>query len=131
MVLDSSALIAIVLGEPEAPAFSRALTEADDPMISTATLVEASIVLEARNGPGGVQDLDELLFATGVRYVAVDPTHAMAAREGFRKFGKGRSAAGLNLGDCFAYALAITTGRPLLFKGDDFAKTDVTPALAT
>ena len=94
-------------------------------MISAATLVEVSIVLHARTGADGVADLDELLRAAGVRIVAVDADQAHEAREAFTRYGRGRSPAALNLGDCFAYACARTHGVPLLFKGDDFEKTDV------
>jgi ribonuclease VapC len=125
VVADTSALIAILLGEPERDRFVHLLAEADDPLISAATLVEASIVMLAKTGPDGVGDLDDLLAAAAVRCVAVDATQARIARDAFERFGKGRSAAGLNYGDCFSYALAAATNRPLLFKGDDFEHTDI------
>jgi ribonuclease VapC len=128
MVVDSSAVLAILLGEPERDDYIALLAGADDPLISTATLVEASIVMQVRAGDAGVQDLDDLLAAAGVRPVAVDADQAALARQAFARFGKGRAPAGLNFGDCFAYALAQATGRPLLFKGADFAQTDVTAA---
>jgi ribonuclease VapC len=127
MVVDSSALLAVLLDEPEGPRFIGLLADAEDPLISAATLVEASIVMQAKTGEPGVDDLDELLAAAAVRCVAVDRAQAHIAREAYTRFGKGRSPAGLNFGDCFSYALAQETGRPLLFKGDDFALTDVTP----
>ena len=96
MVADTSALIAILLGEPERDRFVHLLAEADDPLISAATLVEASIVMLAKTGPDGVGDLDDLLAAAAVRCVAVDATQARIARDAFERFGKGRSAAGLN-----------------------------------
>ena len=99
-------------------------------MVSAATLVEASIVMRARTGGGGVEDLDALLAAAAVRCVAVDAAQAHLARDAFARFGKGQAPAGLNLGGCFSYALAKATDRRLLFKGVDFSQTDVTPALA-
>ncbi len=128
MILDTSALMAVLLGEPERASFIALLAEAADPLISAATLVEASIVIQAKTGDEGVADLDELLAAAAVRCVAVDSVQARAARSAFARFGKGRAPAGLNFGDCFSYALARTMDRPLLFKGDDFLHTDVTPA---
>ena len=128
MVVDTSALVAVLLAEPERDLFIELLAGADDPLISAATLVEASIVMLARSGEDGVADLDELLATAAVRPVAVDSTQARLARDAYARFGKGRAPAGLNFGDCFAYALAMATGRPLLFRGTDFATTDVTPA---
>jgi len=128
VVTDTSALVAILLDEPERDSFIALLADAEDPLISAATLVEASIVMQAKTGADGVADLDELLAAAAVRCVAVDTTQARAARAAFARFGKGRAPAGLNFGDCFSYALAQVTDRPLLFRGDDFTKTDVTPA---
>jgi ribonuclease VapC len=129
VVLDTSALLAMLLGEPERDAFIAALATADDPLISAATLVEASIVTEVKVGAAGVADLDALLGAAAVRCVAVDEAQARLARDAFARFGRGRGPAALNYGDCFAYALARAMDRPLLFKGEDFEKTDVTPAL--
>jgi ribonuclease VapC len=128
MVLDTSALVAMLLGEPERDRFIRLLAEAHDPLLSAATLLEASIVMQAKTGDDGVSDLDELLTAAAVRPIAVDATQAYLARDAHARFGKGRAPAGLNFGDCFAYALAQATGRPLLFKGTDFELTDVKPA---
>ncbi len=128
MVLDTSALIAVLLGEPEQDEFVALVAAADDPLISAATLVEASIVMQAKTGHEGVRDLDALLSAAAVRCIAVDLAQARAARDAFSRYGKGRAPAGLNFGDCFSYALAKATGRPLLFKGADFSLTDITPA---
>lgn len=128
MVIDTSALLAVLLGEPERDRFIELLANADDPVMSAATLVESSIVMLARTGPEGVGDLDELVAAAAVRCVAVDSAQALLAREAFARFGRGRAPAGLNYGDCFSYALARATGRPLLFKGDDFVHTDVARA---
>jgi ribonuclease VapC len=119
----------VLLGESERDALIALLAEADDPLISAATMVEASIVMLAKSGDAGLTDLDELLAAAGVRCIAVDSVQAQLARDAFVRFGKGRAAAGLNFGDCFSYALAKATARPLLFKGSDFSDTDITPAL--
>ena len=129
MVLDTSALLAVLLGEPERDPFIVVLAEAEDPLISAATLVESSIVMRAKTGDHGVADLDDLLAAAAARCVAVDEVQAHLARDAFARFGKGRAAAGLNFGECFSYALARATDRPLLFKGDGFRRTDVTPAV--
>jgi ribonuclease VapC len=125
MVLDTSALAAVLLGEPERDRFIALLADAEDPLISAATLVETSIVMLAKTGAEGISDLDELLAAAAVRCVAVDAAQAHLAREAFVRFGKGRARAALNYGDCFAYALARSTAQPLLFKGDDFILTDL------
>lgn len=129
MVVDTSALVAILLEEPERDTFVEQIAEAEDPMVSATTLAEASIVMQSRAGDGGVTDVDELLASAGIRCVAVDDMQAHLALEAFYRYGKGRSPAGLNFGDCFSYALAKRFDRPLLFKGDDFAQTNVEPAL--
>ncbi len=126
MVLDTSALIAILRDEPERDAFLARLASAEDPLISAATWLECSIVQAKFDG--GVADLDELLRAAGVRCMAVDAAQALVAREAWLRYGKGRPPASLNYGDCFSYALAVTADRPLLFKGADFAQTDVRQA---
>jgi ribonuclease VapC len=128
MVLDTSALVAILRDEPERAEFVGLIAAADDPLISAATLLETSIVLHAKVGGDGVTDLDRLLQAAAVRCVAVDAEQALVGREAWTRYGKGRSPAALNFGDCFSYALAITTNRPLLFKGNDFPHTDVLQA---
>ncbi|MGI8624209.1 MAG: type II toxin-antitoxin system VapC family toxin [Solirubrobacteraceae bacterium] len=130
MVLDTSALLAVLFGEPERDEFIALLADAEHVVISAATLVEASIVMQARTGPAGVADLDDLLAAVAARCVAVDQTQAHLARDAYERYGKGRAPAGLNFGDCFAYALAKTTDRALLYKGADFAQTDARPARA-
>jgi len=129
MVLDTSALVAVLFGEPERDRFIAVLADAADPLISSATLLEASIVLQAKTGADGVADLDDLLAAAAVRCVALDSAQASLARDAFARYGKGRAPAGLNFGDCCSYALARTTGRPLLFKGGDFSQTDINAAL--
>jgi len=126
MVLDTSAVLAILQDEPERRAFNEAIESADSRSLSLASLVEVSIVIEARYGAAGVRHLDRLLDRAGVSVVPVDVEQGKVARQAFSRFGKGRHAAGLNFGDCFSYALAQVLGEPLLFKGDDFSRTDVT-----
>jgi ribonuclease VapC len=125
MVIDTSAIVAIALDEPEAASFEQKI--ADDPvrLISAGTVVEAGMVLEAKLGEAGGAEFDLWLHKAGVEIVAVDADHADQARRAWRRFGRGRHPAGLNYGDCFSYALAVLSQEPLLFKGEDFAKTDV------
>jgi ribonuclease VapC len=130
MVVDTSALVAVLLAEPERDAFIELLVEAHDPLISAATMLEASIVMQAKTGPEGVSDLDALPAAVAVRPVAVDAARAYLARHAFTRFGKGRSRAGLNYGDCFSYALAQRMGRPLLFKERTSRAPTMMPAVA-
>lgn len=128
MVIDTSALFAILAGEPECAEFIKLIEAADSRCMSAGTLVEISIVIESRYGAEGLRDLDLFLATAGVEVVSIDGDQALAARRAFNRFGKGRHRAGLNFGDCFSYALAITLAQPLLFKGDDFGHTDVTAA---
>jgi ribonuclease VapC len=125
MVFDTSALLAILLDEPERRAFTEAIEAAEGRLLSAASFVETSMILESRHGAEGVRALDRLLAAASIEVVEVDLAQAAAAREAFRRFGKGRHPAGLNFGDCFSYALAKSRGEPLLFKGQDFARTDI------
>ncbi len=127
MVIDTSALLAILLDEPERRAFNEAIEAADGRAMSVATLVELSIVLESRFGPEGLRDLDLFVIRAGIELVSVDLEQAHEARRAFGRFGRGRHPAGLNYGDCFAYALARVRGEPLLFKGEGFSQTDVLP----
>jgi ribonuclease VapC len=129
MVIDTSALIAYLERGPEAERVEERLLEADRLSISTATVVECGIVMEARRGDGGGLELDLLLHRLGVELVPVDERHAELARSAYRRFGKGRHPAGLDLGDCFSYALAQSTGQDLLYIGDDFSRTDIRGAL--
>lgn len=125
MVLDTSALLAILQDEPERRAFNEAIESADSKELSAANFVETSIVVEARYGAEGLRDLDLLIERAGIELVPVDAGQARIACRAFSRFGKGRHRAGLNFGDCFAYALAMARSEPLLFKGDDFLHTDV------
>ena len=128
MVIDTSALVAILSREPESRRFIELIEASESRLVSAATLVEISIVIEARHGAEGLRDLDLLLARAEVETVPVDAEQAAIARRAFSRFGKGRHRAGLNFGDCFSYALASTRGQPLLFKGDDFGQTDLSPA---
>ena len=125
MVLDTSAIAAILFDEPEAPAFEVAIERASVRLLSAASLVELSIVVESRLGEPGGRELDLLLYKAGIEIAPLTREQAEIARRAFRRFGKGRHPAALNFGDCFSYALSKTAGEPLLFKGDDFSRTDV------
>jgi ribonuclease VapC len=125
MVLDTSALLVLLLDEPEAEDFRIAVEEDTTRLVSAATLLETALVIEARKGEPGGRELDALLQKADVVVVPVDAEHVSEARRAYRRFGKGRHAAGLNFGDVFAYALARAAGESLLFKGEDFAKTDI------
>lgn len=125
MVLDTSALLALLLDEPEAEEFRLAVEEDATRLVSAATLLETALVIEARKGDPGGRELDTLIQKAEVIIVPVEAEHVAEARRAYRRFGKGRHAAGLNFGDVFAYALARVSGEPLLFKGDDFTKTDI------
>jgi ribonuclease VapC len=129
VVLDTSVLIAILCDEPNAPVYEEAIELDPVRLLSTASFLEAAIVIEARYGPAGGRELDLLLHAAGVELVAVNREQAELARRAYREFGKGQHAAGLNYGDCFAYALSRASGEPLLFQGNDFSRTDVRQAL--
>ena len=128
MVIDSSALVAVLEGEQEADGIMDALLHASRLLISTASVVEAGIIVETRRGESGGRELDLLLHRMRVEQVPLSPEQADLARAAYRRFGKGRHPARLNLGDCFAYALAQATGDPLLFVGDDFSRTDIPAA---
>lgn len=125
MVIDTSAIAAILFDEPDAAALEGKI--ADDPvrLMSAATFLEATIVIEARLGDPGGREFDLWLRRAEVEILPVDAEQADMARRAWRRFGRGRHPAGLNDGDCFSYALAATHDEPLLFKGDDFTKTDV------
>ncbi|MCW5572410.1 MAG: type II toxin-antitoxin system VapC family toxin [Steroidobacteraceae bacterium] len=125
MVLDTSAIVAILQDEPERGQFIAAIEAADTRWLSVANFVEASIVIETRVGPDGIRDLDLLIAKASIELVPVDPEQAHLARHAWRRFGKGHHSARLNFGDCFAYALAATMDEPLLYKGGDFSSTDI------
>ena len=125
MVIDTSAIMAIALNEADAAEFEERIADDAVRFISAATVLEATIVIETRLGDAGGREFDLWLLKIGAEIVVVDPEQADAARRVWRRYGKGRHAAGLNYGDCFSYALAVTRGEPLLFKGEHFAKTDV------
>ncbi|MFZ1288294.1 MAG: type II toxin-antitoxin system VapC family toxin [Candidatus Phosphoribacter sp.] len=126
MIIDSSALVAILGNEPEAQAFGQAVSGASRPRISAASLVETYFVIDGRRRTGDSRRLDELIDAAGIAVEPFTERQARIAREAFRDYGKGSGhPARLNLGDCFAYALAKDSGEPLLYTGDDFAHTDV------
>lgn len=128
MIVDASALLAILLHEPDAGRFAAALTSGPDCRMSAANFLETAMVLEGRGGPEAGYELDLILEKAQVELVPVTRDQAQAARRAWRRFGKGNHPAGLNFGDCFAYALAETTREPLLFKGRDFALTDIEAA---
>lgn len=124
IVADTSALVAIVLGEVELERFSAILAR-ESVVVSAASVAEAAIVLESRQGPDAVRDLHVVLAKAQVEVRPVDAETAWAAHDAWVRFGKGRHPAGLNFGDCFAYATARVLAVALLFKGDDFTQTDV------
>lgn len=125
MVIDTSALVAMLSDEPEAEQFEAAVEADPIRLMSTASYVETSIVIEASFGEPGGRELDLWLHRAAVDQVAVDADQAETARAAYRRYGRGRHRAALNYGDCFSYALAKTSGQPLLCKGDDFTHTDV------
>ena len=129
MILDTSALAAIFFDEPEAQRFTQIIHDAERCLISAGTFVELSIVLEAQIGSDAVRQCEMFFRRGGIVIEPFTVEQAHLARQAFHDFGKGRHPAGLNFGDCFAYALAKYTGDPLLFKGSDFKKTDIVSAL--
>jgi ribonuclease VapC len=128
MVIDTSGLLTILLDEPERRAFNEVIEAAESRALSVATFVEVSIVIESRFGADGLRDLDTFVERAAMELVPVDVEQARLARRAFSRFGRGRHPAGLNYGDCFAYALAAARGEPLLYKGNDFALTDIARA---
>ena len=125
MVIDTSAVIAILFGEEEAERFGTAIDNDPSRLMSAASVLEASLVVESELGEQGARELDFLLLKAGIETIPFNEEQLQVARYAFREYGKGRHPAGLNFGDCFSYALSRTTGEPLLFKGDDFSQTDV------
>ena len=128
MVIDTSAIVAILLNEPDANRYVHALKDANEPLMSAVTRVELSFVIEGRKGEIGRIELEAFLDELQPQIIPVSAHHADIAINAFRRYGKGRHRAALNIGDCFSYALASATGLPLLFKGADFAATDIVAA---
>ena len=128
MIVDSSAIVAILNREPGAERYEEAIVTASACRMSVANALEASIVVESRGGRLAGEELDRFVQRFAIDLVPVTAEQLAAARRAWRRFGRGNHPAGLNFGDCFAYALAETTGEPLLFKGGDFAKTGVKAA---
>lgn len=125
MVIDTSAIIAILLGEPECNVLAKAIASDSKRLLSTFTALESGIVIEAKKGEAGGRELDILLHRAQMEIVGMNPEQVEIARNAWRKFGKGRHSAGLNLGDCCSYALSKYSGEPILFIGEDFSKTDL------
>jgi ribonuclease VapC len=125
MVLDPSAILAILQNEAERRAFNESIEAAEQVLLSMASFVEFSMILESRLGADGVRDLDLFIAKARVTLIPVDEEQAFLARQAHRRFGKGRHPAALNFGDCFSYALALRQQDSLLFKGNDFARTDI------
>jgi ribonuclease VapC len=125
LVVDTSALIALLTMEPESARLAQALESDATRLLSAATLVEVGLVIEARYGAAGGRELDLLIAKAGISVEVVTLEQSDVARAAWGRYGKGRHSAGLNFGDCFSYALAKVTGEPLLFKGDDFVHTDI------
>jgi len=129
VIIDSSALLAIMLFEPEAEACMDAIVAAPSPLMSVANWVETTMVMDRRTDPATVARFEDFVRDARIELMPVSVSQAHIARRAWRLYGKGRHPARLNYGDCFAYALAKDTGQPLLFKGRDFTRTDIEPAL--
>jgi ribonuclease VapC len=125
MIIDTSAIIAVLFNEHDAEFYARAIAGSDSRRISAATFVETALVVETQTKTSGSRQLDAFLRQADIAIEPVTEAHAHIARQAFTDYGKGRHPAGLNYGDCFSYALAKATGEPLLFKGKDFSKTDL------
>jgi ribonuclease VapC len=125
MVIDTSAILALLFNEPEADEVEIAIDEDPVRLMSAAAALESAIVVEARLGAAGGREFDLLLHKARIELVAVTSEQMEVGRDAWRRFGRGRHEANLNFGDCFSYALAAVSGEPLLFKGDDFSKTDI------
>lgn len=128
MIVDSSAMVAILLEEPEGHRLDVAILNSASPSMSSGNYLEISMILQSRRGIEGIRDLDLQIFRFGIRVIPFTESHAKVARDAFRRYGKGRHPAQLNFGDCVAYALAKETGEELLFKGTDFSQTDIAVA---
>jgi ribonuclease VapC len=128
VILDTSALLAVLFGEKDAENYARAISQADVCRISAATFVEVSVVVESQTGDAGSRQWDAFFRTAGISIEPVTEEQAHAARQAWSEFGKGHHPAALNFGDCFSYALAKVSGEPLLFKGNDFRKTGIPAA---
>ena len=128
MIIDTSAILAIMLAEEDMIRYEEAIADASSRRMSAGTLLETYIVVEGKAGLAGVEQLNALVQRASIEVVPVTVDHVHAAHLAWRRFGKGNHPAGLNFGDCFAYALAEINGEPLLFKGQDFARTDIEAA---
>jgi ribonuclease VapC len=131
MVIDTSAVLVVLFAEPEDEAFAAAIEADPARFMSAVSVLEASIVVEARKGPSGGRELDLLLHRAAIEIVPFTVEQLERARDAYRRFGRGNHPAALNFGDCCAYALATSLGEALLFKGDDFAQTDLRYAPAS
>lgn len=129
MILDTSALVAVLFREADADLYTQLIHDADHCLISAGTFLELSVVLSRQAGPEADRQRETFFRRAGITIEPFTVEQAHIARQAFHDFGKGRHPAALNFGDCFAYALARATGEPLLFKGDDFKKTDIMSAL--
>ena len=129
MVIDTSAVLAVLLAEPDGPDFAGAIATAERRLMSAASFLETAIVIDSQLGAAAGRQLDVFADRAGLTVVPVSLDHVRIARQAYADYGKGHHPAGLNFGDCFAYALAKAAGEPLLFKGTDFAATDITAAL--
>ena len=129
MIVDTSAVLAVLFDESDAARFAEAIAAADSCRMSAVNFAEAAIVVDSQAGAAGGRQFDEFVRRSGIAIETVTEEQANVARQAYAEYGKGRHAARLNFGDCFAYALAKVTGEPLLFKGKDFVKTDLTAGL--
>lgn len=129
MVIDTSAFIAILLGEPESPSFIQVIANDIKRLTSVLSALETAIVIESKKGPSGGREFDLLLHEAAIEITPMNADQMQIARKAYQKFGKGRHPANLNLGDCCSYALASYSGEPLLYKGNDFSMTDIASAL--
>ena len=128
MIVYSSAVLAVLLGEEDAPLYAAIIENADGLQMSAVSALEVALVIGGRKREAGLAALDRFMERSGIRIVAFDTEQLRLAREAWWSYGKGRHAAGLNLGDCCSYALAKAKGHDLLYKGEDFRQTDVLSA---
>ena len=131
MIIDSSALLAILYQETDADVFARAIAGAPQRLMSAANYLETAIVIDRQRGLAAGRQFDRLVVSAEIEVEPVTQIHADIARQAYLEFGKGKHAAALNFGDCFSYALARSLELPLLFKGEDFSRTDIRPAIAS